>query len=261
MPDSIVFERDIVSVQNDVSDAEWEARVNLAAAYRIAHHFGWNDTIRNHITMRVPDAPDQFLINPLGLGWHEICASDIIKADMDGNILSSSDLKPGPAGFSFHRAILSAKDSMNATIHLHPMEGIAVSALEEGLMIVDQSACALYNQVVSHGFEGLAEEAEEGPAIAEELGDKFAMLMANHGLLTVGRTIGEAFVYMERLINACKLQTTLMATGGKIRPLPEELIRHTWEQMFARRGNTPMGGLDFKMYVRLAYKLDPGFAR
>ncbi len=261
MPDSIVFERDTVSVQNEVSEAEWEARVSLAAAYRIAHHFGWNSTVRNHMTLRLPDAPDQFLINPLGLGWHEICASDLIKADMDGNILSSNDLKPGPAGFNFHRAVLRLKDSVNATFHLHPMEGVAVSALEDGLMIVDQTACALYNQVAYHGFEGLAEEAEEGPAIAEGLGDKFAMIMSNHGLMTVGRTVGEAFVYMERLIGACRLQTTLMATGGKIRELPEELKRHTWEQMFARHGNQPMGGLDFKMYMRLAYKLDPGFAR
>jgi ribulose-5-phosphate 4-epimerase/fuculose-1-phosphate aldolase len=130
----------------------------------------------------------------------------------DGNILSSGDLKPGPAGFNFHRAVLRLKDSVNATFHLHPMEGVAVAALEDGLM-------------------------------------------------TVGRTVGEAFVYMERLIGACKLQTTLMATGGKIRELPEDLKRHTWEQMFARHGNQPMGGLDFKMYMRLAYKLDPGFAR
>ncbi len=260
MTGTLVFEREIVSCRNDVSEAEWETRVALAAAYRTAHRFGWNDTVRNHITARVPDAPDQFLINPLGLGWHEICASDIIKADMDGNVLSNNDLKPGPAGFNFHRAILRMKEGVNATIHLHPLDGVAVSAMEDGLMIVDQTGCALYNQIAYHGFEGLAEEAEEGPVIARELGEKIAMIMSNHGVLTVGRTIGEAFVYMERLIASCRLQTLLMASGARIRELPEDLKRRTWEQMYARRGNKPMGELDFRMYVRKTYQEDPGFA-
>lgn len=259
MPDPGAFKYSPPSLQGKVSDEEWDTRVNLAAAFRVAYHYGWNRRINNHMTARVPDEPDHFLMNPVGLGWHEVTASNLVKADYDGNLLSETDLALAPAGFNFHSAIQASKRDINCTFHIHPKAGVVVSAMKNGLMIVDQSACGLYGQVAYHEFEGLAQEEDEAPRIIADLGDRPAMIMWNHGLLTVGRTIGEAFFYMQRLITACEVQVDLMTTGAEIRPIPDEVVRHTYEQMAARRHNSPPGGLDWKMHLRLAESLDPSF--
>ena len=249
----------IAARESDVSEAEWETRVNLAAAFRIAHHLGWNNTIRNHITARVPDAPDAFLMNPMGLGWHEVTASSLLKIALDGTVLTPAALAPAPAGLNFHSAILRAKPGLACTLHVHPLDGVVVSATRQGLTHVDQGGCSLYGEVAYHDFEGIAQEEDEGPRIVADLGDKQAMIMLNHGLLSVGRTIGEAFSTMVRLTTACTLQVKLMAAGADIRHLPEDIVRHTHAQMAARRGNKPEGELDWQMYLRLADQLDPGF--
>lgn len=259
MPATVVSDIDTASLRGSVSAAEWETRVDLAALFRVAHHFGWNDTVRNHATARLPDAPDHFLMNPMGLGWHEITASSLLKLDRDGNVLSESDLGPGAAGLNFHSAILRAKPEIRCTFHIHPIVGVVVSATEEGLIYVDQGGCSLYGDVAYHDFEGLAEEADEAPRIIADLGDRHAMIMRNHGLLTVGRTVGEAFTYMHRLVTACETQVRLMSTGAPIRRVPRDVLEHTRRQLDARRGNKPLGGLDWAMYRRLAESLDPAF--
>ena len=205
------------TVRDSVSRREWETRVELAAAFRAAYHFGWNRTISNHMTARLPDASGHFLMNPRGLGWHEITAANLIKLDLDGNVLSKTELMPGPAGLNFHSAILRAKPEIACTFHLHPMQGVVVSALDGGLQFFDQESCAIYGQVSYHQFEGLAEEKDEAPRIIADLGDRFTMIMLNHGLLTVGRTIGEAFIYMDKLIRACDTQLRILSTGAKAR--------------------------------------------
>lgn len=248
-------------VRNRVSDGEWETRVELAAAFRAAYHFGWNRTISNHMTARLPDEHGHFLMNPRGLGWHEITAANLIKLDLDGNVLSDTELLPGPAGLNFHSAILRSKPEIASTFHLHPIAGVVISTLEEGLRFFDQESCAIYGQVTTHEFEGLAEDKDEAPRIIADLGDKFAMIMLNHGLLTVGRTIGEAFVYMDKLIRACETQLRIMSTGGTARPVPREVCEHTFRQMEARRGNKPSGALEWKMYMRRVMQLDPSFAK
>ncbi len=245
--------------KSEVSDSEWETRVNLAAAFRIAHHLDWNDTVRNHIAARVPDAPDTFLMNPMGLGWHEVTASSLLKIGLDGSVLTPTALKPAPAGLNFHSAILRARPELACTLHVHPLDGVVVSATRQGLIYVDQGGCSLYGEVAYHDYEGLAQEADEGPRIVADLGDRHAMILRNHGLLSVGRTIGEAFVYMVRLTTACAVQVKLMTARADIRPLPEEILGHTHAQMAARRGDKPEGDLDWQMYLRLADRLDPGF--
>ena len=249
----------IAARKSEVSEAEWETRIGLAAALRIAHHLGWNDTVRNHITARVPDAPDTFLMNPMGLGWHEVTASSLLKIDLDGTVLTPSALKPAPAGLNFHSAILRAKPGLACTLHVHPLDGVVVSATRQGLIFVDQGGCALYGELAYHDYEGIAQEADEGPRIVADLGDKHAMIMWNHGLLSVGRTIGEAFVYMVRLTAACSVQVKLMTAGTEIRRMPEDILRHTHAQMAAREKEKPAGALDWQMYLRLAEQLDPGF--
>lgn len=241
-------------------DGEWETRVNLAAAFRVAHHLGWNDGINNHITARLPGAPDTFLMNQRTYGWHEITASSLVRADTGGNVLDADPQSVGPAGLNFHSALLKARPEINCTLHVHAPAGVVVSAMQEGLMIVDQTSCMLHGQVTYHEFEGFADEKDEGERIIAELGDKLTMIMWNHGLLSVGRTIGEAFAYMRKLLWACEIQERLMATGAKVRPIPENALDFIQTQIQKRNGQEPYGGAEWDMHLRLAEKLDPGFA-
>jgi ribulose-5-phosphate 4-epimerase/fuculose-1-phosphate aldolase len=234
-----------------MSDREIETRQELAAAFRAAYRLDWNRSISNHITARLPDNPGHFLMNARGYGWHEITPGNLVKLDLDGRVLSETDLMPGPAGLNFHSAILRARPEVNCTLHLHPMAGVVVSALEEGLRFYDQESCAIWGQVAYHDFEGLAEEKDEAPRIVADLGDRFTIIMRNHGLLAVGRTIGECFIFMEKLLRACVTQERVMATGGTARALSPEICEHTWRQMEGRRGNKPGGALEWAMYRRL----------
>lgn len=251
--------REHKSLQGKVSDAEWETRVALAAGCRISHQFGWNNSIRNHFTARVPDEPDKFLMNPRGLMWSEITASDFLKVDFEGRCYTESPYKPGPAGLNFHGAILERNPDRQCSIHLHEAGGVVVSALQDGLIYSNQEALALYGLVGYHEFEGLAEEAEEGPRIAERLGQNFCMIMWNHGLLSVGRSIFEGFFYMQRLIDACQIQVQLMGTGGEIRHISKEVCEHTYAQFQKRYGNRMMGEDDWAAYVRMVDRLDPSY--
>lgn len=258
---SVVALRSGESLRDKVSGAEWEARVNLAAAFRVASHLGWNFGNRNHMTLRLPDAPGQFLMNAQNFGWHEITASNLLKIDQASRrILTDTDMTPGPAGLNFHSAILEAKPELASTFHLHPGAGVVVSALEEGLMFFDQGACSVYGELTYHEFEGLADEKDEAPRIVAELGTRKTMIMRNHGLLTVGRTLGEAFTYMASLIGACETQVRLMSTGAKLKPLSREICEHTAGQLRGRYRDRPRGDIEWKMYLRLASQLDPSFA-
>jgi ribulose-5-phosphate 4-epimerase/fuculose-1-phosphate aldolase len=234
-----------MAATRDANAAEWETRVELAAAFRAAYHYGWNRGINNHMTARLPDGSGHFLMNPRGIG----------------KILSNTDLRPGPAGLNFHSAILRAKPEINCTIHVHPMQGVIVSALEGGLQFYDQESCAIYGQVSYHEFEGLAQEADEAPRIIHDLGAKFTMIMENHGLLTVGRTIGEAFTYMDKLLRACETQVRILSTGVPARHVPREICEHTAQQMAERQGNRPAGELEWQMHMRMMRQLDPSFAK
>lgn len=249
------------SLKGQVSEAEWDTRVALAAGCRISHHFGWNNSIRNHFTARVPDEPDKFLMNPRGLMWSEITASDFLKVDFEGNCYTESPYIPGPAGLSFHGAVLKANPDRNCSIHLHETDSVVVSSLKDGLIFTSQDALILYGQVGYHEFEGLATEAEEGPRIAQELGDNMAMIMWNHGLLVAGRTIYEGFYYMQRLIDACQLQVKILSTGREVRHVPKEVCEHTLDQFRKRysTGKLVLGKDDWNAYVRMVDRLDPSY--
>lgn len=249
----------VTTLHPQTGEGERNARIELAAAFRVAYHFGWNQTARNHITARIPGDPDHFLMNPLGEGWHEVTASSLLKVHVDGTVVTETDKVPGPAGLNFHSCILRSKPELACSLHIHQQAGVIVSATEGGMKFFDQSGCALYDEIAYHDFEGLAEEDEEGPRIVKDLGDRHALIMWNHGLLTVGQNIGEAFAYMHRLVAACELQVRLLSMNVAPRELPAEIARYTYDQMAARRGNKPFGGQDWQMYLRLADSLDPSF--
>ena len=243
-----------------ISPAERELRVQLAAAFRIAHHYRWNLQILNHITARIPDHPDRFLMNPQGLGWDEITASSLVSVQLDGTILSHSGVKLAAAGLNFHSGILRERPHINCVLHVHPTPGVVISATQQGLITVDQSGCHLYGEVGTHDLEGFAQEEEEVPRILRDLGEKRALIMWNHGLLTVGRTIGEAFLFMRRLVDACELQERLMATGAEIRRIPDDVLEHTRAQIESKRKNPTYSDAEWNYHMRLAQRLDPSFA-
>lgn len=246
-------------IRNTMSDAEAETRINLAAAFRVANHLGWNDTIYNHIAARVPDEPDTFLMNPKGLGWHEVQARDLIKSDYEGNYLSPTTRTLAPAGFNFHSAILRERTDINCTLHVHAPPVVLVSCTEDGLKYYDQGSCALYNDLSYHDFEGLAQEEDEAPRIIADLGDNKALMMRNHGGLTVGSTIGEAFYFMQRLVDACAVQSQLLSYNVKVRTVPMDVVKSTKDQMTKRAGGKPYGTADWEAYLRRAEQIDPMF--
>jgi ribulose-5-phosphate 4-epimerase/fuculose-1-phosphate aldolase len=244
----------------EVSEAERRLRVELAAAFRVAHHYGWNLQILNHITARIPDRPDHFLMNPAGLGWDEITASALATIDPSGNVLSHEGVRLAPAGLNFHGGILKALPHINCVIHVHARPGVVIAATKGGLMIVDQSGCHLHGEVGVHDFEGFAQEEDEVPRILRDLGDRHCLMMWNHGLLTVGRSVGEAFQYMRRLVDACALQERLMATGAEIRTIPAEVLEFTRKQIDDKRKTSAYSDAEWQYHLRLAARLDPSFA-
>ncbi len=247
-------------VKFQVSNAEWALRCDLAAAFRVAHQRGWNDGATNHITARLPDNPDHFLINPQGIGFDETTASCLVKADVSGRLISHAGIKPGPAGLNFHSAVLGARPDVICTMHIHPMQVVAVSATKQGLMILDQRGCLLHEELAYHDFEGYADEKDEAPRIVAELGMKHTMIMRNHGLLGVGRTVGETFYFVDKLIGACELQERVLAMGVEVNPVPPEVVEVASRQLRGRYGDKPFGEMDWKLERRRLEKSDQSFA-
>jgi ribulose-5-phosphate 4-epimerase/fuculose-1-phosphate aldolase len=240
-------------------ETEWRQRVELAAAFRIAHQRGWNDGATNHITFRLPGTPNEFLINPQGIGWDEVTASCLVRADITGRVVQDTDYTPGPAGLNFHSAILAARPEIACTMHIHALPGVVISALKRGLVILDQRGCLLHDQVAYHDFEGYARAKDEAPRIVAELGQKHTMIMRNHGLLAVGRSIAETFYFMGKLVASCELQERVMATGGDINPIPDAVIENANRQTFERYHNKPLGDGEWQMHRRRLERSDPSF--
>ena len=209
------------------SRAEWKARVDLAAAYRLTDHFGMTSLIYNHITSRVPGTHDQFLINEFGLGYDEVTASNLVKIDLDGNVLEEGRREINVAGYVIHSAVHAARRDVLCVMHTHTPYGMAVSALEEGLVPMQQEAYQFHDRVAYHEFEGVAVDAEERERLVTDLGDKNAMILRNHGLLTVGSSVCDAWVRMWMLELACKTQVLAQSTGQPLRQAPAAAVEKT----------------------------------
>lgn len=204
---------EIPSIKDQVSEEEWETRVNLAAAYRICAHYGWDDLIYTHLSARVPGGDHHFLINPLGLMFEEMTASSLIKVDLSGKALMETPFIPNAAGFVIHSAIHAAREDASCVMHLHTDYGIAVSNLASGLEPLCQSSIPPHSTIAYHDYEGFAVNDGERERLVADLGDKRALILRNHGTLTVGETIPQAFELMFFLEKACKTQVLTRATG------------------------------------------------
>jgi ribulose-5-phosphate 4-epimerase/fuculose-1-phosphate aldolase len=212
------------SVRSQCSPEEWKARQDLACAYRLFDHFGWHGLIFNHITLRVPGTESTFLINPYGLMYREVTASNLVKIDVDGNIIGDSDYPVNRAGFVIHSALHMARPDAHAIMHTHTNEGVAVGAQEHGLLPLSMGAIGLQGAIAYHEFEGISLDTGERERLIADLGNKNVLILRNHGLLTCGGTIAEAFMRMRTLQGACEMQVMALAGGTKLHyPAPETL--------------------------------------
>ena len=183
-------------IRTGISAEEWQIRVDLAAAYRLVDHYGWTDMIFTHLSARVPGPEHHFLINPYGLMFDEVTASNLVKIDLNGNIVLSSGYDVNPAGFCIHSAIHMAREDARAVMHLHTDDGVAVSAMADGLMPVTQTAMVIQDEVAYHEYEGVALDLDERSRLVRDIGDKKLMILRNHGTLAVGATVSDCFMML-----------------------------------------------------------------
>jgi ribulose-5-phosphate 4-epimerase/fuculose-1-phosphate aldolase len=214
----------IRSLQAHVSAAEWAVRSDLAAAYRAVAMFGWDDLVFTHISARVPGADHHFLINPYGMMFEEITASSLVKVDLAGNKAMDSPFEINPAGFTIHGAVHEAREDAQCVMHLHTLEGVAVSCQKAGLLPLSQQSLFPLSSLAYHAYEGVALNAGEKARLVADLGDRQFMILRNHGLLTCAQTVADAFLYMYILQKACEVQVLAQAGGGELIPVPQPIV-------------------------------------
>jgi len=215
---------DSLSVRKQVSDEEWQVRVDLAACYRLIALYGWDDLIFTHISACVPGADDHFLINAYGLLFEEMTASSLIKVDLEGNKVIDSPYPVNPAGFTIHSAVHEARDDVGCVLHTHTKAGVAVSAQKDGLLPLSQVSLFAVASVGYHDYEGVALNEEEKPRLVADLGDRRFLILRNHGLLAVGASIPDAFLAMYLLETACQTQIMAQSSGAQLTQISPQIL-------------------------------------
>lgn len=247
------------SVRQQVSAEEWAARVDLAACYRLIAHFGWDDLVFTHISARAPGTHD-FLINPYGLMFEEVTASNLVRVDLAGNKTLASPYEINPAGYTIHSAIHEVREDAGCVLHLHTMAGIAVSAQQQGLLPISQQATLIMLSLSYHDYEGLALNPDEKARLQADLGKTRHMILRNHGLLTVARTVPDAFMAMYSLQRSCEIQVMAQAGGGNaaLLSIPQAVLDTVPEyvRLVTRGAGT---GLVWPALLRKMDRLDAGF--
>jgi ribulose-5-phosphate 4-epimerase/fuculose-1-phosphate aldolase len=206
----------IPSLKELVSDEEWQLRVDLAACYRLVALYGWSDLVFTHISARVPGPEHHFLINPYGLMFDEITASSLVKVDQDCNKVIDSPFPVNPAGFTIHSCIHQVREDAGCVLHTHSRAGVAVSAQKAGILPISQQSTFVLSSLAYHDYEGVALRDDEKPRLQRDLGDRNFLVLRNHGLLVVGRTIPDAFLSMYTFENTCRIQVDALAGGSEL---------------------------------------------
>ena len=250
---------EIPSLEGKVSEEEWAIRVDLACAYRMVAYYGWDDLIFTHLSARIPGPEHHFLLNPYNLMFEEVTASSLVKVDVQGNPVDPSPFITNPAGFTIHSAIHMAREDAHAVMHLHTPAGQAVSAHQEGLLPLTQTAMAVRADVAFHDYEGIAVDLSERERLVANLGDKNAMILRNHGTLAVGKNVGECFVRLYFLERACQAQIMALSAGDQVNNPPQGAPETTAQQ--GQIGITLAANmLAWPALLRKAHRLDPSFA-
>jgi ribulose-5-phosphate 4-epimerase/fuculose-1-phosphate aldolase len=253
------YSTDIPSARPHVSAAEWDARINLAACYRLVALWGMDDMIANHISVRVPGEPEHFLINPYGLMYEEITASSLVKVNLAGDVVWKPPFDYGinRAGFVIHSAIHRALHSVDCVIHTHTPAGMAVSALECGLLPMTQTAMR-FAKIGYHDYKGVVVDLDEQESLIADLGDADLLVLRNHGLLVVAPTIPQAFSNIYRAELACRAQVMAMNTGEKLILPPQDVIAHT-NHLYRPEVRRPFGLLEWPALLRKLDRIDPSY--
>jgi ribulose-5-phosphate 4-epimerase/fuculose-1-phosphate aldolase len=239
------------NVRDSVSEEEWAVREDLAACYRLVARQGWDDLVFTHISARVPGPEHHFLINPFGLLFDEITASSLVKIDLDGNVVLDTGYPVNAAGFTIHSAIHQTSEEHQCVLHLHTLDGTAVASNQAGLLPLNQTGLLVLGDLAYHDYEGVALDLDERERLVRDLGDKHLMLLRNHGTLTVGSTVAEAFTRMYFLERACSMQVRTLSLPGAVVPVSAEVIEKT-----AGQGETLGKAADALVWPALRRKLD-----
>jgi ribulose-5-phosphate 4-epimerase/fuculose-1-phosphate aldolase len=241
--------------RGDVAAAEWQARVDLAAVYRLIAHYGWGDVIYNHSSLRVPAEERKFLIKRHELLYEEVTPSNLVKVSLDDDLDERAGVNR--PGFTLHGGVLAARPDVDCAVHVHTVTGMAICGLKHGLRMVSQPAIRFYNRLGYHDYEGITEDFGERARINKALGKNRALIMRNHGLLTVGKTAREAFVLMKSLIEAADIQLRMEATGGALSEIADEICEKTARQY--EHHDAGRGSADWPAYLRMLDAIDPGW--
>jgi ribulose-5-phosphate 4-epimerase/fuculose-1-phosphate aldolase len=250
------------SLKGQVTPQEWQARVDLAACYRLVAHYGMSDMMANHITLRVPGEPHAFLTNPYGMMYEEMTASCLVKIDHDGEVLYKPDFgelnyglnKPG---FILHSAVHKARPEVDCVIHTHTAAGLAVSSLACGMLPINQTSMRFLN-VSYHDYMGVVLDMAEQEVLVHDLGSTDAMVLRNHGLLTCGRTVGEAFNWMHRMELSCRAQLAAMACNTPLQSVSQQVLDETFMN-YQPQTRRPYGVMEWPGLLRMLDRIDPSF--
>jgi ribulose-5-phosphate 4-epimerase/fuculose-1-phosphate aldolase len=247
-----------MSIKDQVSTEEWKVRQDLAACYRLVAHYDWDDLIFTHISVRVPGDEAHFLLNPYGLLFEEVTASNLVKIDIHGNKVMDSDYDVNPAGFTIHSAVHEAREDAHCVLHLHTTEGVAISAQETGLLPLSQFSLFPLSGLSYHPYEGVALNPDEKKRLVSDLGTTNFMILQSHGLLTCAHTVCDAFLYMYILQRACESQIMAQAGGGKLIQVPDMIVQGMKAQ--AERVLQGAGGLlAWPALLRKLDRIDPSY--
>jgi len=249
---------DIPNRRPECSAEVWQARVDLAAAYRLVALLGWDDLVFTHISARVPGAPERFLINPYGLMFEEITASSLVEVDHAGRKLDDSPYPVNPAGFVIHSAVHAARPDAHCVLHVHAPNGVAVSAQREGLRPLSQQSIFVLASLGYHDYEGVALRDDEKPRLVRDLGANQYLMLRNHGLLTVGASIADAFLAMYLFEAACTIQLRAQSGGGELVPIEAGIIA-TAQQQAAQATRGQGGALAWPGLLRRLDRRLPGY--
>ena len=245
-------------IQNMVSAEEWQLRVDLAACYRLVALYGWSDLVFPHISARIPGPEHHFLINPYGLMFDEITASSLVKVDMQCNKLIESPYPVNPAGFVIHSSVHAAREDVQCVLHTHTRAGVAVSAQKNGVLPISQQSTFVLASLAYHGYEGVAFRDEEKPRLQADLGQANFLMLRNHGLLTCGKTIADAFLAMYTFEAACKIQIDAQAGGGELTQVHPQILTGVAQAMKVQTGGLG-GAFVWPSLIRKLDRTDPSY--
>lgn len=245
-----------------MDNLEWETRVDLAAAFRLVDLYGWSDMLATHLSARIPGPSDHFLINPMGVLFEEMTASDLIKLDIDGNILSDTSRSVNPAGYTIHSAIHIGRKDAGCVMHTHTSAGLGVATQKDGLLPLTQMALAVIANTGYHDYEGPAFDLEERERLISDLQNLNILILRNHGLLTVGKTVAEAFMWMYRAERACRFQLSFQKAGAEAQQISKSVQEVSIERArkaISSTGHRPIGDFEWPALIRKLQRQNPGF--